>query len=100
MQHLTPEFRVRRMHRNIDWGKLIVNNPPDIFFFHVCECHIISLQKRQTRIIILKINRFPHAWWVLVDKTEYAFVKAASVFIHQRFAELHTEVFIVIFFDF
>ena len=52
-----------------------------------------------TRIVILEIDRLTHARRSLIDKTKYALVEAAPVFVHQRLPELHAEIFVVVFLD-
>ena len=47
---------------------------------HICKCHIISLQKRESGIIIFKIKRLSHFRRHLIDKAENAFVMAMTVF--------------------
>ncbi len=37
---------------------MVADNPVDIVVAHVGQCNIVSLQEGQTRIVILKIQRW------------------------------------------
>mgnify|MGYP007025233869 CR=1 FL=1 len=52
----------------------------DILLPHIGQRNIITLQKRQSCIVILKIQGFPHTGRHLVNKTENTFVAAGAGF--------------------
>ena len=64
-------------------SEMIMDDPVNVVIAHICECHIVALQKRQSRIVILKIQRFPHSRRHLIDKTENTVVSAGTVIVHQ-----------------
>ena len=54
------------------------------------------MQKRQTGIVILKIQGIPHALRHLIDKAENAFITTRSVIAHQPIVKLNSQIIIVI----
>ena len=81
---------------------MIADDPVDIGILHIGErhiIHIISLQKTEPRVIVLKIKRFPHPFRHLVDEAENTTVAAVAVIIHERALELYSEIFPGLFLD-
>ena len=77
---------------------MISDNSVNIMVAHIRESHIISLQKRQSGIIILKIESISHPLRHLVDKAENTFVPAGTIFIHQAAVKLNPQIFLEILF--
>ena len=100
MKHPAPQFRIGCLERNIDRFQPVSDNSLNIMVVHVGQRHVIALKKRQTGIVILKIQSIPHSFRHLVDETEHTFISAGAVLIHETFPELHSQFFICIFFNF
>ena len=71
------------MYGNIDWTDPQINNPLRFPFAEICQGSIIAHQKRQTGIVILKIQAITHIGRHLIHKTEQAVVGAATLLIHE-----------------
>ena len=84
------------MNRYI-YAQLHLDNSVNVFLTEVCQRNIITLQKREARIIILEIKSLAHIGGHLVDKTENTFVAAALFLIHQKSPELQSEIVILAF---
>ena len=65
---------------------------------HVCQCDIISLQKRKPGIIIFKIKCITHTFWHLINKAENTFVMARTIVIHQTIFKLNPDIIFIFFF--
>ena len=99
MQHLAAQFRVGRVKGNIDRLQMILYDPPNVMITHIRQCNIVSLQERESGIIILKIQRLPHSLRHLVDKAEHTLVSAGTVLIHQSLFKLDPQIFFIILLD-
>jgi hypothetical protein len=64
------------MYRNIDRRKTHFHDTSNILVGHIRESYIITVNKRQTRIVVLKIERFTQALRILVYEAENATVLA------------------------
>ena len=98
MKHFTSKFRICRMEGNIDRLQMITGDPVNIMVAHICQRHIISLQKRQSWIVIFEIQCFTHPLWHLINKTENALVSAGPVLIHQTLLKGQTQILLIFFF--
>ena len=99
-QHLDPQFRIHGLYGNVDRFHTILDDTFHIGIFQVGQCHIVALQKGQSGIIILKVDRGPHPFGILVDKTEDAFIPAGMTFIHQAFVKMDPQFLVFLFIDF
>ncbi len=96
MEHLHTKLRICRLNGNINRRQMIPNDSRKIMLLHICQCNIISLKKRQSRIVILKIKRISHSRRHLIDEAENALVGAGTVIGHQAALEFDTKIFIEI----
>ena len=85
------------MHRYIDWCQLITNDSICVFILHIRQSHIVSLQERQSRIIIFKIQRLPHVRWHLINKTKNTFIVTGFIIIHQTVFKNNPRILVIIF---
>ena len=56
--------------------------------------YIVTVQKRKSAVIILKIYRLAHTGRILIYKTEHASVTAATLFIHQKRRKFKSDVIV------
>ena len=96
MEHLTAQLRIRRLYRNIDRRKLHLDYTLYIPVAHIGQRNIISLQERQSGIIILKIQGFPHSRRHLVYNT---LVAAGAVFTHQAVLKFNPKIILILLLD-
>ena len=66
---------------------------------HIGKRHIISLKKRQSGIVIFKIQGIPHPFRHLVDEAENAFISAGPVLIHQAGVKLQPDLLVRVLLD-
>ena len=85
------------MDRNVDRCQIEFDDTLNIFVLHVCQCYIITLQKGQPGIIILKIERFTHARRHLVNKTENALIAAGFIITHQTIFKVDAQILVIVF---
>ena len=78
---------------------MIPDDALHIMVGHVGERHIISLQKGKPGIVVLEIQRGPHARRHLVDKTENALVGAGTVIVHQAVFKDDSEILLIFLID-
>ena len=64
-----------------------MHNPVKFVIAHIGESHIISLEKAEACVIILKIQGVPHSRGHLINKAKNAFVPAGAVGVHQPLVE-------------
>ncbi len=70
------------MHGNVDRTDVHVDNALNFVFGDIRKRDIVPEQKRQTRIVILKVQTFTHTFRQLVDKAENAFIFAVLLLVH------------------
>ena len=99
VQHFAAQLGIHCMERYIDRLQMIPNNTVNIMVAHIRKRYVISLQKREPRIVIFKIQRITHALWHLIDETENTFVTAGTVFIHQRILKSNPKILLKLFLD-
>jgi len=97
VQHLAAKLRIGGLDGNIDRSQFKADDPLDIFFLQIRKGHIISLEKGQSGIIILKIQCFPHSRRHLVNKAENALVAAGSVLAHKSVFKRKSQILIIVF---
>ena len=78
---------------------MIFDHTFHILVRHVCQRHIVALQKGKTRIVVFKIQCFPHSLRHLVNETENTFVAAGTVIVHQSVFKLDPQILRVILID-
>ena len=66
---------------------------------HICQCHIIALQKGKAGVVILKIKGFPHPLWHLINKAEHAVIAAGPILIHQALFKFNPQILVILFFN-
>ena len=98
VQHFASKIRVHRLKRNIHWFHMIIYNAINVMIRHVCQCDIISLQKRKPGIIIFKIKCITHTFWHLINKAENTFIMAGTIVIHQTIFKLNPDIIFILFF--
>ena len=96
MEHLTAKLRIGGMKGNINRLQVIPCDPLNVVVAHIGQSDIIPLQKRKPGIIIFEVQRLPHAFWHLIDKTEHTFISAGAIFIHQALLEFQAQIFLII----
>ena len=87
------------MKRNIYGCQMIIDDPVNIMIAHIGQRHIITLQKGQSGIVILKIQSIPHTRRHLVDKAEHALIPAGTVLIHKAVDKGNSQILFQILFD-
>ena len=73
-----PGFRIGGMNGNIERGCLPLKNPEELIVIHIRQGDIVAHHHAQPPVIILDIQRIPHAFRKLVDKTEQAVIAAMA----------------------
>ena len=58
---------------------MVLDDPVNVMVAHIGKGHIVSLEERKTGIVVLKIERFPHARRHLVNKTKNTFSFASKI---------------------
>ena len=87
------------MKGNINRLQVIPCDPLNVVVAHIGQGDIIPLQKRKPGIIVFEVQRLPHAFWHLIDKTEHTFISAGAIFIHQTLLEFQAQIFLIILLD-
>ena len=80
---------------NIDGFQMIADDSLNIMVTHVCQCYIVSLDERQSGIVILEIEGISHSRGHLINEAENAVVAAGAVIVHQVLGKFHAQVFFV-----
>lgn len=55
---------------------------------------IVAVQKGQTGVVVLEVQRLAHAFRKLVDEAEDAFVAAGVLFVHEGRGKLHAGILV------
>ena len=97
MQHLTSQFRISSLHGYIDRRQMHLYDTFNIRQLHICQRDIVSLQKGQSGVVILKIKCLAHSRRHLINKAENTLVAAGTVFTHKPILEFNSKIFIIIF---
>ena len=100
MKHFAAKLRIHCLKRNINRLQTVLNDPVNILLAHICQSHIISLKKRKSGIVILKIKSFSHSRRHLINKAENTAVGAGAVLIHKPVFKLDPQIFLIFFFHF
>ena len=100
VKHFTTKFRIHRLKRNIDRFQMVTDDPFYIMITHIGQCHIISLQKGKSGIVILKIKGISHPRRHLINKAEDTVVGTGPVIIHKPIFKLYSQIFLVLFLHF
>ena len=78
---------------------MIADDPVNVVLAHVGQGHIVSLEERKAGIVVLKIERFPHARRHLVNKTKNTFIMTGAVIIHEAVLKFHSEIILKLLLD-
>ena len=78
---------------------MIADDPVNVMIRHVGQCDIVSLQKAEPRVIVMKIQGIPHPRRHLINKAEDAAVFTGAVLIHQPALKFQPEILHGVFFD-
>ena len=81
--HLYAQFGVGGVYRYVDGGDVHGDQAFYVGIAQIGERDVVAVQKGETVVVVLKIERFAHSFWKLIDKAEHATVCAGVLFIHQ-----------------
>ena len=85
------------MYRNVYGGDVHIYDTRDISFAEVGHRDIAAVKKRQTFVVVLKIDRLAHPLGILIYKAEYAVVCAASLFVYKIRFKIAAELLVFVF---
>ncbi len=89
-----PQFRVGRMHRDVQWSDAFRLDTAPIFVRKIRQRDETAIEHRITEVVIHDIERLPHSFGDLLDETEGAGVFADAYAIERRIRERDPPVFV------
>ena len=88
-----PGFRIRCMNGDKERGSLSLKNPGKLPVIHIGQGDIITHHHGKAPVIILDVQRIPHAFRHLVNKAEQAVIAAAAWLQRDRLIQAESERF-------
>ena len=80
------------MYGHVNRRDVHFNNAIHIPLLQISQRDVVSVQERQTGIVIFEVQTLAHALRKLVDETEYALIFAGVLFVHQGRLEFQPDI--------
>ncbi len=87
------------MNRNIH-RQLHLYNSVNILIAEIGHGNIVALQKAQTRIIVLEVQRFTHTLRKLIYEAEHTVILTVLLAVHKICFKIESEILVFAFFNF
>jgi hypothetical protein len=71
------------MHRYIHGGNVHFDYAVDVLVGHIGKGHVVSVEKREARIVILEVKSLAHSLRKLIDKAKDTFVVTGVLLVHK-----------------
>src|SRR5579875_3212027 len=97
IHHLAPQFRLRRIHGNVERRQFLLIEPQPVVLLQVGQGDEIAKEKRIAVIVVLDVERGAHAVRQALDKAENAFISALANKRCWLLAEKHAQILIIVF---
>ena len=91
-QQTGPQLRVRGVDGNVDGADVQVHNPLELPSGQIGQCDIITHQEGQPGVVVLEIERLPHAGGHLVHKAENTAIGTGTGPVHQIGLKIEAQV--------
>ena len=86
------------MHRHVYGRKTHLYDTLYVLVGHIGKGYVIAVDKGQTRVVVLEVDRLSHSLWILVDKAKYTAVLTGMLFIHKRRFKDESDILVLILF--
>ena len=93
-QHVPPQFQLRGVHGHVQRAQPLLLEPLPVSLRQVGQRHEVAVQEAEPVVVVLRVERLPHAFGQALEEAEEAVVVAKSDVVPRGALELQPEVFV------